>query len=46
MRLEAGVRLETGDLGEFKLAWGFNREFQAVNPSTIYMIRINYTFEL
>lgn len=46
MRLEAGVRIETGDLGEFKLAWGFNREFKDFHPATVYMIRINYTFEL
>ncbi len=46
MRLEAGARIETGDLGEFKLAWGFNREFEEVNPAMFYMVRINYTFEL
>ncbi|MGW8315445.1 MAG: DUF2490 domain-containing protein [Bacteroidales bacterium] len=46
MRLEAGVRIETGDLGEFKLAWGFNREFQEVNPATLYVMRVNYTFKL
>jgi len=46
MRLEAGVRIETGELGEFKVAWGFNREFQTDNPATIYLIRVNYTFKL
>lgn len=46
MRLEAGIRFETGDLGTFKLAWGFNREFEEIYPSTFYIIRINYTFEL
>ena len=46
MRLEAGTRIETGDLGEFKVAWGFNREFQAVQPATFFIVRVNYTFEL
>ena len=46
MRIEAGIRIATGDLGEFKLAWGFNRELQEANPATFYAVRINYTFEL
>ena len=43
-RIVAGVGIEPGNIGEFKLAWGFNREFSATNPAMIYMFRVNDTY--
>jgi hypothetical protein len=43
-RLVAGVRIEPENLGEFRLGWGFNREFASDNPFMIYMLRVHYTY--
>lgn len=43
-RIVAGVGIEPGNFGEFKLAWGFNRELSSSNPAMIYMFRVNYTY--
>jgi len=44
MRFETGIRYEPGEFGEFRLAWGFDREINVVDPATIFMIRVNYTY--
>ena len=43
-RIEAGIRVEPGNFGKFRIAWGFNREIHTDSPATIYMFRINYTY--
>ena len=43
-RIQAGVEVEPGNFGAFRLAWGFNREITATYPATIYMFRVNYTY--
>ena len=45
-RIVAGIRYEPGRFGEFKVAWGFNRELASPEPAMIYMFKINYTYEL
>jgi hypothetical protein len=45
-RFVMGVRMEPGNIGEFKLGWGFNREIGVDQPAMIYMIRMNYTYSL
>ena len=44
-RVVAGIRYEPGKIGEFDLAWGFNRELSSTVPAMIYMIKINYTYK-
>lgn len=43
-RFETGILAELGKVGEFRLAWGFNREIQPPVPAMIYMFRVNYTY--
>jgi hypothetical protein len=43
-RIVAGVGYEPGNFGEFKVAWGFNRELSSAQPAMIYMFRVNYTY--
>ena len=43
-RIQAGISVEPGNFGEFRIAWGFNREISAVAPATIYMFRVNYIY--
>ncbi len=45
-RVVGGIRYEPGSFGEFKVAWGFNRELVSPEPAMIYMFKINYTYEL
>ena len=44
-RVQAGIRYEPGNFGEFKLAWGFNRELGSDQPAMIYMFKVNYIYE-
>jgi hypothetical protein len=43
-RLEAGILAEPRKMGEFRLAWGFNREIQSPVPAMIYVFKVNYTY--
>jgi hypothetical protein len=44
VRVLAGIRYEPGKIGDFKLAFGFNREFSTVEPAMIFQMRVNYTY--
>lgn len=44
VRLLAGIRYKPGKIGEFNMAYGFNRELNSPLPATFYIIRINYTY--
>ncbi len=44
-RIIAGIRYEPGNIGEFDLGWGFNRELSSSQPAMIYMFKINYTYK-
>ena len=44
MRVLAGLKYEAGKMGEFNLAFGFNREFTDIEPAMIYQFRVNYTY--
>lgn len=44
VRLMGGILYEFQNAGEVKLAWGFNRELDDVQPATIYTLKINYTY--
>jgi hypothetical protein len=43
-RIQAGIRYEPGNFGEFKASWGFNREIESPTPATYYMFTVNYTY--
>ena len=43
-RFETGILAEPGKVGEFRLAWGFNREIQPPEPAMIFMFRAHYTY--
>lgn len=45
-RMLAGIRYEPGRMGEFNVAWGFNRELSSSQPAMIYMFNVNYTYKL
>lgn len=44
-RIVLGIRYEPGNIGEFKLAWGFNREFSSYQAAMVYMFKVNYTYK-
>ena len=44
-RIVAGILYEPGKIGEFNVAWGFNRELSSSQPAMIYMFKINYTYK-
>lgn len=44
-RFVVGADLDAGDFGEFRVAWGFNRELGKDLPAMIYMFRVNYTYK-
>lgn len=43
-RFLAGIRYEPAEIGEFKLAWGFNRSLISSRPAMIYLFTLNYTY--
>jgi hypothetical protein len=45
IRILGGVKYEPGKMGSFGFAYGFNREFNDVEPAMIYQIKVNYTYE-
>ena len=44
IRVLGGVRYEPGKIGNFNLAFGFNREFTDIEPAMIYQFKVNYTY--
>ena len=44
-RIVAGILYEPGRIGEFNVAWGFNRELSSSQPAMIYMFKVNYTYK-
>lgn len=44
VRVMAGILYTSRKAGKVKLAWGFNRELEDVQPTTIYTLKINYTY--
>lgn len=44
-RIVGGIRYEPGNFGEFKVAWGFNRELSSSQPAMVYMFTVNYTYK-
>ena len=44
-RILGGIRYEPADIGEFKLAWGFNRSLISSRPAMIYIFTLNYTYK-
>ena len=44
MRFLVGVRYNPGKIGDFNLAYGFNRELDSALPATYYIIKLNYTY--
>ena len=45
IRVLGGLRYEANKLGNFDLAFGFNREFANIEPFMIYVIKANYTYQ-
>lgn len=45
-RILAGIQYEPGNFGEFKAAFGIDRELSSTVPASIYLLKINYTLEL
>jgi hypothetical protein len=45
IRVLLGIRYEPGNLGTFGFAYGFNREFNEVEPATIYQFKVNYIYQ-
>lgn len=43
-RLLGGIIYEPGDWGEFRLAYGFERELNSTYPYLGYVLRLNYTY--
>jgi hypothetical protein len=44
IRVMGGIRYRVPRIGEFNLAYGFNREFKSPNPAMIYVVKVNYTY--
>jgi hypothetical protein len=44
VRLLGGVRYKHAKIGEFNVAYGFNREISSLQPAMIYLIKVNYTY--
>jgi hypothetical protein len=44
VRVLFGISYEPGKLGTFVFGYGFNREFNEVEPATIYQLKVNYTY--
>ena len=44
IRVQGGVKFDPGNMGTFRFAYGFNREFTRIEPATIYQFKINYTY--
>jgi hypothetical protein len=45
IRVLGGIRYEAGPVGLFNLAFGFNREFEDIEPAMIYQLKVNYTYQ-
>jgi len=46
MRFLAGAKYDMDKAGEIKAAFGFSRELGSSQPTTVYMIQLNYTYKL
>jgi len=44
-RVLAGIKYKPGNIGEFKFAYGIERELNSTVPYTGYLIRVNYKYE-
>jgi len=44
IRVLGGIRYRIPRIGEFNVAYGFNREFVSTNPAMIYVLKVNYTY--
>jgi hypothetical protein len=45
IRVLGGIRYEAGKAGLFNVAFGFNREFEDIDPAMIYQFKVNYTYQ-
>ena len=45
IRVLAGIKYKPGNMESFGFSYGFNREFNRVEPAMIYLLKINYTHQ-
>ena len=45
IRVLGGIRYDAGKVGLFNFAFGFNREFEKIEPAMIYQFKLNYTYQ-
>lgn len=44
IRVQGGIKYSHYKAGEINLAYGFNREINALQPAMIYLLKLNYTY--
>lgn len=45
IRVLGGFKYEPAKIGSLGFAYGFNRELAAVEPATVFLIKVNYTYK-
>lgn len=45
IRVVGGIKYEPGKIGSFDLGFGFNREFEEIEPAMIYQLKARYTYK-
>jgi len=45
IRVVGGIRYEPGKMGSFDFGFGFNREFEDIEPAMIYQFKVRYKYQ-